>query len=40
MQIAQRITPFLSYADCAEEAADFDVSVLPNASKHSRKFRN
>lgn len=31
MQIKQRITPFLSYIDRAEEAADFYVSVLPDS---------
>ena len=31
MQIQQRITPFLSYVDRAEEAANFYVSVLPDS---------
>ena len=31
MQPNQRITPFLTYHDCAEEAAKFYVSILPDA---------
>jgi predicted 3-demethylubiquinone-9 3-methyltransferase (glyoxalase superfamily) len=31
MEIQQRITPFLSYVDRAEEAATFYVSVLPDS---------
>ncbi len=31
MQPQQRITPFLTYHDCAEEAAKFYVSILPDA---------
>lgn len=36
MHIQQRITPFLSYANQAEEAAEFYVSALPD-SKILRK---
>ncbi|TWT95584.1 VOC family protein [Neorhodopirellula pilleata] len=39
MQIKQRITPFFSYADQAEQAAEFYVSVIPD-SKIIRKVRN
>ncbi len=39
MQIKQRITPFLSYASHAEEAAEFYVSVIPD-SKILRKVLN
>ena len=39
MQIQQRITPFLSYFDRAEEAATFYVSALPN-SKMVRTVKN
>ncbi|QDV66514.1 3-demethylubiquinone-9 3-methyltransferase [Rosistilla carotiformis] len=31
MQIAQKITPFLSFENCAEAAANFYVSVIPNS---------
>ena len=31
MQPQQRITPFLTYHDCAEDAARFYVSILPDA---------
>jgi len=31
MQLTQRITPFLSYNNQADEAADFYVSVLPDS---------
>lgn len=31
MQIQQRLTPFLTYADGAEQAAKFYVSVFPDA---------
>lgn len=31
MHIHQKITPFLSYVDCADEAAEFYASVLPNS---------
>lgn len=39
MHIQQRITPFLSYANQAEEAAEFYVSVLPD-SRIIRKVMN
>lgn len=39
MHIEQQITPFLSYANQAEEAAEFYVSVLPD-SKIVRKVLN
>ncbi len=39
MQIKQRITPFLSYIDCAEDAANFYVSALPD-SKIVRTVKN
>ena len=32
MQISQKITPFLSFNNQAEEAANFYVSILPNSS--------
>ena len=32
MQIQQRITPFLSFNSQAGEAADYDVSVFPDAN--------
>lgn len=31
MKIPQKITPFLSYVDCADAAAKFYVSVFPDA---------
>jgi predicted 3-demethylubiquinone-9 3-methyltransferase (glyoxalase superfamily) len=31
MQLNQRITPFFSYTDRAQEAAEFYVSILPNS---------
>lgn len=34
MQIRQRITPFLSYIDRAEEAAQFYVSAFPESRIH------
>ncbi len=39
MEPKQRITPFLTYSDCAEEAAKFYVSVLPDA-KLLRTLKN
>jgi predicted 3-demethylubiquinone-9 3-methyltransferase (glyoxalase superfamily) len=39
MQLKQRITPFLSYNDQADEAAEFYVSVLPD-SQILRKVKN
>ncbi|MCD0463340.1 VOC family protein [Roseiconus lacunae] len=39
MEIKQRITPFLSYRDRAEEAVEFYVSVVPD-SKIVRKVYN
>ncbi len=39
MKIRQRITPFLSYVNQAEQAAEFYVSVLPD-SKILRKVLN
>ncbi|MEO8268532.1 MAG: VOC family protein [Aureliella sp.] len=39
MYIKQRITPFLSYSNQAEEAAEFYVSILP-VSKILRKVMN
>ncbi|MFG0288146.1 MAG: VOC family protein [Rhodopirellula sp. JB044] len=39
MKIKQRLTPFLSYRDRAEEAADFYVSIIPD-SRIIRKVVN
>lgn len=39
MKIQQRITPFLSYKDQAEEAAEYYVSLLPD-SRIIRKVKN
>ena len=39
MHIKQRITPFLSFNNQAEEAADFYVSVLPD-SQIVRRVKN
>ncbi len=39
MHLEQRIIPFLTYKDCAEEAAQFYVTVLPD-SKIIRTIRN
>ena len=39
MHIKQKLTPFLSYNTCAEEAASFYVSVVPD-SRIVRTIRN
>jgi predicted 3-demethylubiquinone-9 3-methyltransferase (glyoxalase superfamily) len=39
MKIQQKITPFLSFNTCAEEAAEFYVSLIPD-SKIVRATRN
>ncbi|TWU04829.1 VOC family protein [Stieleria varia] len=32
MQLQQKITPFFTYPDCAQQAAEFYVSVLPDSA--------